>query len=57
MDETQVAALLAKTRSVAAQGQYELFKTSSHFDMTAHHPEFLGGENPGVEHLAPKSGG
>ncbi len=57
MDEAQVAALLAKTRTVAMEGKYELFKTSSHFDMTAHHPEFLGGESPGVERLAPKSGG
>jgi aryl-alcohol dehydrogenase-like predicted oxidoreductase len=57
LDEAQVAAILAKTRTVAMQGKYELFKTSSHFDMTAHHPEFLGGENPGVERLSPKSGG
>jgi uncharacterized protein len=57
MDESQVATLLAKTRTVAMEGKYELFKTSSHFDMTAHHPEFPGGENPGVERLAPRGGG
>jgi hypothetical protein len=56
MDEGKVAALLAKTQAAAKEGRYELFKTSSHFDMTAHHPEFLGGESPGVERLAPGGG-
>lgn len=37
-----VAALLAKTRTAAAEGRYELFKTSDHFDSTAHHPQWLG---------------
>ena len=35
-------ALLAKTAQAAAQANYELYKTSDHFDGTAHHPEWLG---------------
>jgi predicted aldo/keto reductase-like oxidoreductase len=52
MNEQAVAALLAKTASVAAKGDYELFKTSSHFDSTAHHPEWLGGQSPHVDQVA-----
>ncbi len=52
MSEEQVAALLARTKKVAESGQYELFKTSAHFDSTAHHPEWLGGQSPHVEQLA-----
>jgi hypothetical protein len=40
----EVDALLAKTRSAAEGGRYELFKTSSLFDSTAEHPEWLGEE-------------
>lgn len=42
MTQAQVAALLAKTREVAMTGRYELFKTSSRFDGTAHNPQWLG---------------
>jgi aryl-alcohol dehydrogenase-like predicted oxidoreductase len=52
MNQEEVAALLAKTAPVAAQGKYELFKTSAHFDSTAHHPEWLGGQVPDVTNLA-----
>ncbi|HZS26067.1 MAG TPA: aldo/keto reductase [Candidatus Angelobacter sp.] len=52
MSEQEVAALLARTKQAAAQGQFELFKTSAHFDSTAHHPEWLGGQSPRVEQLA-----
>jgi predicted aldo/keto reductase-like oxidoreductase len=52
MSKEQVAALLSKTEKLAAQGQYELFKTSAHFDSTAHHPEWLGGQTPRVDQLA-----
>jgi hypothetical protein len=38
----QVAALLAKTRQAALTGQYELFKTTNHFDGTAHNPKWMG---------------
>ena len=40
----QRAALLAKTAQVAAGGRFEPFKTTSHFDGTAAHPEWLGEE-------------
>jgi predicted aldo/keto reductase-like oxidoreductase len=52
MSKAEVAALLAKTEKVAATGEYELFKTSAHFDSTAHHPEWLGGQSPHVDKLA-----
>jgi hypothetical protein len=42
MSETEVAALLAKTAEAAKQGRYELYKTSDHFDSTAHNPQWLG---------------
>ena len=55
LDERQFAELVAKTQTVAISGQYELYKTSAHFDSTAHHPDWLGGESPLVEKLAPQS--
>jgi uncharacterized protein len=42
LTETQVSALLARTKDAALTGKYELFKTTSHFDGTAHRPESLG---------------
>lgn len=42
MSQEQTAALLAKTASVAAKGEYELFKTSDRFDGTAKNPQWLG---------------
>jgi aryl-alcohol dehydrogenase-like predicted oxidoreductase len=38
----QLAALRQRTVQAAADGRYELFKTSARFDGTAHHPEWLG---------------
>jgi uncharacterized protein len=55
MNREQFAQLLAKTKEVALAGKYELFKTSSHFDSTAKHPDWLGGDTPGVQALAPPS--
>ena len=52
LSNDQVASLLAKTAQAAANGDYELFKTSQHFDSTAHHPEWLGGQSPHVDQLA-----
>ncbi len=49
----QMAKLLSKTKEVALAGKYELFKTSSHFDSTAKNPDWLGGDVPDVEALAP----
>jgi aryl-alcohol dehydrogenase-like predicted oxidoreductase len=42
MSETEMAKLLDKTRQAAMTGKFEPFKTTSHFDGTAHHPEWLG---------------
>jgi aryl-alcohol dehydrogenase-like predicted oxidoreductase len=42
LDQTQVAALLERTAAAAATGEFELFKTATAFDATAHHPEWLG---------------
>ena len=53
MDVQKVASLLAKTRQVATSGRFELFKTTSIFDSTAKHPEWLGGESPDAQTLAP----
>ena len=53
MSEREVAAILTKTKDVGIAGRYELFKTSSHFDSTAKHPDWLGGEAPEVKKLAP----
>lgn len=39
-----VAKLLAKTARAAAHGEFELFKTTSLFDSTATHPDWLGEE-------------
>jgi uncharacterized protein len=57
LDEKEVAAIIAKTESVATEGKYELFKTSSHFDMTAKPPDWLGDDSPSVQKLAPQSAG
>jgi aryl-alcohol dehydrogenase-like predicted oxidoreductase len=40
----EVTALLAKTAQAAARGEFEPFKTSSIFDSTASHPQWLGEE-------------
>ena len=42
MSETQISALLAKTKDAAADGRFEPFKTSPHFDGTAQNPKWLG---------------
>jgi hypothetical protein len=42
MTERQMAQLLSRTKEAASQGRYELFKTTSVFDSTAQHPEWLG---------------
>jgi uncharacterized protein len=42
MSATAVASLLARTKEGAQGGKYELFKISSHYDGTAHNPQWLG---------------
>jgi aryl-alcohol dehydrogenase-like predicted oxidoreductase len=49
----QVKALLAKTKSAALHGEFEPFKTSSIFDSTATHPDWLGEEPRRVRELMP----
>ena len=44
LPEAEVAALLARTAAAAATGEFELFKTTSIYDGTAQHPEWLGEE-------------
>ena len=42
MSQTEVAQLLAKTAQAAQSGEYELYKTSHHFDGTYQNPQWLG---------------
>ena len=42
LSETQVTALLARTRDAASEGHFELFKTSARYDGTAANPKWLG---------------
>ena len=42
LSSTEVASLLERTKPAAQEGKFELYKTSSHFDGTAHKPEVLG---------------
>lgn len=51
MSAAAVEALLAKTKGAAVDGKFELFKTSQHFDSTAEHPEWLGGESSHVQQV------
>ena len=56
VSEQDIAAILARTERLAEQGMFELFKTTTHFDSTAMHPEWLGGETQEVSELAKGSG-
>jgi uncharacterized protein len=42
LESAQVAALLAKTARAAEAGQFELYKTTHHFDGTYANPQWLG---------------
>jgi hypothetical protein len=44
---------LAKTAHVASQGAFEPFKTTSIFDATASHPEWMGEEPQHVQAMIP----
>ena len=48
LDEKEVAAILTKTERAAADGKFELFKTSAHFDTTAKHADWLGDDSAPV---------
>ena len=57
MDRKTVSALLARSQPYASEGRFELFKTTSVFDTTAKHPDFLGTDTPAVQKLAPNVNG
>jgi diketogulonate reductase-like aldo/keto reductase len=42
LSEGELASLLDRTRSVALAGKFEPYKTTAHFDGTAHKPQWLG---------------
>ena len=42
MSQEAVSALLARTADAAAAGKFEPFKTTTGYDGTAHHPQWLG---------------
>lgn len=44
MSDVEVKTLLKKTAKAASRGEFEPFKTTSIFDGTAQHPEWLGAE-------------
>jgi hypothetical protein len=46
-------AFLEKTGDAAPRGEFELFKTTSIFDSTATHPEWLGEEPQHVKEMMP----
>ena len=42
MTDVEVAGILERTKPAAHEGKFELYKTTAHFDGTAHKPEQLG---------------
>jgi predicted aldo/keto reductase-like oxidoreductase len=53
LSATKVKALLAKTKTAASRGEFELFKTTSIFDSTATNPDWLGDESKRVQERMP----
>jgi aryl-alcohol dehydrogenase-like predicted oxidoreductase len=53
MDDAEVQSLLSRTAAAASEGEFEPFKTSSIFDGTAEHPEWLGDEPKRLQNLMP----
>src|SRR6185437_104069 len=51
LSDDEVSSLLTKTEQAASRGEYELFKTTSIYDGTAAHPEWLGEEPPKVKRV------
>ncbi len=48
LSDSDTNRILDRTREAALEGKYELFKTSTHFDGTAHNPDWLGEELTGI---------
>jgi aryl-alcohol dehydrogenase-like predicted oxidoreductase len=57
LSKEQVSALLKKTAKAAAEGHYELFKTSNPFDSTAKHPDGWGEGRPACPFRGRSEGG
>jgi predicted aldo/keto reductase-like oxidoreductase len=53
MSQAEVRPLLARTAKAAATGEFELFKTTSIFDSTTYHPDWLGEEPERVKRMVP----
>jgi hypothetical protein len=53
MSHAEVRTLLDRTSAAASRGEFELFKTTSIFDSTAAHPEWLGDEPQRVREMMP----
>ena len=53
LSKAAVRELLGRTRAQAVDGKFELFKTTSIFDSTAKHPDWLGEEPKRVRELMP----
>jgi predicted aldo/keto reductase-like oxidoreductase len=51
MSQAEVQALLARTAKAASKGEFELFKTTSIFDSTTYHPDWLGDEPERVKEI------
>jgi len=51
MSDEQVKSILDKTAAAASSGKFELFKTTSIYDGTAVHPEWLGEEPKEVQRV------
>lgn len=54
LSDDDVKRMLARTAGPAARGEFELFKTSSIFDSTSEHPEWLGEEPERLQKLVPQ---
>jgi predicted aldo/keto reductase-like oxidoreductase len=53
MSDAEVQALLGRTAKAASKGEFELFKTTSIFDSTTYHPDWLGEEPEHVKQMMP----
>jgi hypothetical protein len=42
LGHAELAKIFAQTKLAATKGEYEKYKTSTHFDGTIHHPDYLG---------------
>ena len=57
MSPAEEARITDATGEAGRDGRYELFKTTAHFDGTAHNPDWLGPDREATLALAPKNGG